>query len=190
MKFHLKKENRGVSVEAQRKRIQLGTVRLRVPSPALLSGLRIQGCCELWFRWQTRLEAPVAVAVVQAGGYSSHSGTSRCHGYGPYKQNFFNKVKKHRMWHPWDPQGQCVLPRSPAVTEGRTSGGPPSPPAASPSSQHLVLFTGQCSHATLVLPPSNQAARRIFKIYIYIQTIKAPRGLVGFYWTTPFHWPV
>ena len=85
---------------------------MRVPSPALLSGLRIQGCCELWFRWQTRLEAPVAVAVVQAGGYSSHSGTSRCHGYGPYKQNFFNKVKKHRMWHPWDPQGQCVLPRS------------------------------------------------------------------------------
>jgi len=36
------------------KRIQLGTVRLRVQSLALLSGSRIQSCHELWYRSQTR----------------------------------------------------------------------------------------------------------------------------------------
>ena len=37
---------------AQPKRIRLGAVRLRVPSLALLSGLRIQCCRELWYRSQ------------------------------------------------------------------------------------------------------------------------------------------
>ena len=35
---------------AQRKRIRLGTMRLRVPSLASLSGLRIWCCRELWSR--------------------------------------------------------------------------------------------------------------------------------------------
>ena len=35
---------------AQQKRIQLGTMRLRVLSLALLSGLRIWHCRELWCR--------------------------------------------------------------------------------------------------------------------------------------------
>ena len=34
----------------QRKRIQLGTMRLQVPSLALLSGLRTWHCCKLWCR--------------------------------------------------------------------------------------------------------------------------------------------
>ena len=40
---------------AQWKQIQLGTVRFQVQSLALLSGLRIRRCCELWCRSQTRL---------------------------------------------------------------------------------------------------------------------------------------
>ena len=42
----------GAPVVAQQKRIQLGTMRLWVRSLALLSGLRIQHCCELWCRSQ------------------------------------------------------------------------------------------------------------------------------------------
>ena len=36
---------------------------IAVPSLALLSGLRIQRCCELWFRLQMQLGSRVAVAV-------------------------------------------------------------------------------------------------------------------------------
>ena len=49
---------------AHQKRIQLGNMRLRVPSLALLSGLRIRHCHELWCTLQTRLGSGVAVAVV------------------------------------------------------------------------------------------------------------------------------
>ena len=50
-------------------RIRLGTMRLRVPSLASLSRLRISGlriwrCRELWYRLQMRLRSGVAVAVV------------------------------------------------------------------------------------------------------------------------------
>ena len=41
-------------------------MRTQVPSLAPLSGLRIQHCCELCCRPQTRLRSYVAVAVVQA----------------------------------------------------------------------------------------------------------------------------
>ena len=44
-----------VTCNFQRKRSRLGTMRLQVQSLALLSGLRIQRCCELWCR-------PAAVA--------------------------------------------------------------------------------------------------------------------------------
>ena len=46
-------------------------MRLRVRSLALLSGLRIWFCRELWCRLQTRLRCCIAVAVVQARGHSS-----------------------------------------------------------------------------------------------------------------------
>ena len=42
---------------AQWKQIQLGTMRFRVRSLALLRGLRIWHCCELWFR-------PAAIALI------------------------------------------------------------------------------------------------------------------------------
>ena len=51
---------------AQRKRIQLASMRTWVRSLALLSGLRLRRCRELWCRWQMRLGSGVAVAVVQA----------------------------------------------------------------------------------------------------------------------------
>ncbi len=64
-------------------------MRLRVRSLALLSGLRIRNCRELRCRLQTWLGSRVAVALVQAGGYSSDltlsRGTSICHGSGPRK---------------------------------------------------------------------------------------------------------
>ena len=63
--------NVGVPIMAQWKRIQLGITRVWVRSPALLSGLRIRRCRELWCRSQTWLGAGVAVAVAVAGSCSS-----------------------------------------------------------------------------------------------------------------------
>ena len=57
----------GIPVVAQQKQIQLGTMRLRVQSLASHSG----HCHELWYRSQVRLRSGVAVAVAQAGRYSS-----------------------------------------------------------------------------------------------------------------------
>ena len=58
---------------------------------ASLGGLRIQHCHELWCRSQIQLRSQVAVALVQAGGYSSNQtpslGTSICRGYGPKSTN-------------------------------------------------------------------------------------------------------
>ena len=68
---------RGVPVVAQRKLIWLVSMRMRVQSLALLNGLRIQRCCELWGRSQTRLRSDVAVAVVEASSYSSDSNFHR-----------------------------------------------------------------------------------------------------------------
>ena len=80
---------------AQWKQIQLGTMKLRVRSLALLSGSRIRCCRELWCRSQTQLGSVVAVTMVQASSYSSDStpclGTSiylRC---GPKKWKNKNK---------------------------------------------------------------------------------------------------
>jgi len=57
--------------------------------PALLRGLRIWCCRELWCWLQMQLRSGVAVALALAGGYSSDLtpslGTSMCHGSGPRK---------------------------------------------------------------------------------------------------------
>ena len=45
------------------KRTQLVSMRTRVQSLALLIGLRIWLCCELWYRSQMQLRSQVAVAV-------------------------------------------------------------------------------------------------------------------------------
>ena len=91
----------------QRKQIPLRTIRLQVPSLALLSGLRIWRCCELWGRSQMQLGSGVAMA--KAGSYSSDStpslGTSMCRRCRPKKEkkeksdfffwcDFFSSVKE------------------------------------------------------------------------------------------------
>ena len=53
----------GVPIMAQHKQIRLEPMRLQILSQALLSGLRIWHCHELWCRSQTWLRSGVAVAV-------------------------------------------------------------------------------------------------------------------------------
>ena len=73
-------------------------MRLRVQSLALLSGLKIQLCRELWRRSQTRLGSGIAVAVAVASNCSSNwhpgLGTSICCGCSPKKQKKTNKQTK------------------------------------------------------------------------------------------------
>ena len=57
------KKKVGVPFVVEQKKIQLGTMRLRVQSLALLCGLRFWRCRELWCRLQTRLRSCIAVAV-------------------------------------------------------------------------------------------------------------------------------
>ena len=72
----------GVPIMAQRELIQLVSMRMQVRSLALLSGLRIQRCLELWCKSQMWLRSGVAVLVAVAGRCSSHLtpslGTSIC----------------------------------------------------------------------------------------------------------------
>ena len=78
--------------------MNLASMRTQVWSLALLSGLSIRHCRELWCRLQTWLRSGITVAVVQAGSYSSDStpslGTSICHGCGPKKE----RKEKFHHW--------------------------------------------------------------------------------------------
>ena len=78
----------------------LVTMRIWVQSLALLSGLRIWHCCELWCRLPTLLGSGVAVAVVQAGSYSSDwtpsLGTSICLGEAALEKAERPKKKKKK----------------------------------------------------------------------------------------------
>ena len=55
----------------QQKQIRQGTMRLQFSSLALLSGLRIWCCPELWCRLKMQLRSHVAMTRVQAGSCSS-----------------------------------------------------------------------------------------------------------------------
>ena len=65
---------------------------------ALLSGLRIWSCHELWCSSQMRLGSHVGVAVVEAGSYSSDwipsLGTSICRECGPKRDKKTKKKKE------------------------------------------------------------------------------------------------
>ena len=82
---------------AQQKQIRLGTMRLRVQSLSSLSGLRIWRCYEWRCRVQTRLGSGMAMAVVQAGSYSSNLtlslGSSICHECSSKKKKIKKKEK-------------------------------------------------------------------------------------------------
>ena len=89
----------GVPIVAQRKWIQLGTMRLRVRPLALVSGLRIQPCHEMWCRSQMRLGSCVDVAVAKASSCSSDSipslGTFTCCGCSPQTQKKIVLLDQH-----------------------------------------------------------------------------------------------
>ena len=63
--------NEGVLIVAQRKRIQLASIRMWVRSLASFSGLRVQRFPELLCRSQMQLRSSVAMVVVLAGHCSS-----------------------------------------------------------------------------------------------------------------------
>ena len=85
--FSFLKSEIGVPIVAHWKQIWLVSMRVRNQSLALLSGLKIRHCCELYRRSQMWLGSCVAVAVVWASSCTSDStpslGTSICHGYSP-----------------------------------------------------------------------------------------------------------
>ena len=69
--IQIKTPTRGVPIVAQQKWTRLVSMRIWIRSLALLSVLRIQHCCELWCRSQMQFRSCIAVAVAQAGSYSS-----------------------------------------------------------------------------------------------------------------------
>ena len=112
-------------------------MRTRVPSLALLSGLRIQHCCELWCRSQTRLRSCIAVAVAWASSCRSIStpslGISICRGHGPWGkkkekkgQGLRKRTKSSNPFH--RPAQTCIKPTTavplpaPPLTHTHTPG--------------------------------------------------------------------
>ena len=77
---------------------QLVSMRTWVQSLALVGGLRIRHCHELWCRLQMQLGSHLAEAVVQASSYSSDStpslGTSICCGCSPKKTKTNKQTNK------------------------------------------------------------------------------------------------
>ena len=110
--------DRGVPVMAQRKQIRLASLRMHVQSLALLSGLMINSCCELWCWSQTWLRSCIAVGLAQASSYSSNStpslGTSISHSCGP-KKTKKKKIEvyghKCSLWHSslWEKHCKCPM---------------------------------------------------------------------------------
>ena len=82
-----------------RLRIQLESMRMWVQSLALLSGLRILCCRELWHRSQMWFGFGIAVAVVSAGSCSSNLtlslGTRICLTCSPKKKREEEWIAKH-----------------------------------------------------------------------------------------------
>ena len=81
----------------RRLRTQLVSMKMRVLSPALLSGLRIQHCHELQCRSQMQLGSGIAVARLHDGSCSSDStpslGTSTRQGYSPPQRRTLPRKK-------------------------------------------------------------------------------------------------
>ena len=69
--WHILKFLLGVPVVAQGKQIWPVSMRMQVQSLALLGGVRIRRCHELWCRSWMWLGSGVAVAIMQTGGCSS-----------------------------------------------------------------------------------------------------------------------
>ena len=149
-------------------------MRLRVQSLPLLSGLTIWRCCELWCRLQTWLGSYVAVALVQAGGYSSNRtpslGTSTCRGRIPRKDEKTKKKNKtpqknpknHTQNRTLDPSlPECLCPRVPAAERKlEFTQGPLSSPLRSTltfilSTSHFFLALSTSAAFSLVQAPTS-----------------------------------
>ena len=87
----------------QWKWIQLGILRLWVRSLASLNGLRIQCCCELWFRSQDRNPCCCDCSVGQhcSSNSTPSLGTSICRGCGPKKMKKKRKNKTKQKCSPF-----------------------------------------------------------------------------------------
>ena len=76
-------------------------MRTQVQSLALLNGLRIWFCHEMWCRLQIQLGSLIVVAMVQASGYSSDStsslGTSICSRCSPKKTKIKNTKQQQQQ---------------------------------------------------------------------------------------------
>ena len=98
---------------------------MRVQTLALVSGLRIQHCRELWARSQTWLGSGIAVAVTQAGDYSSDSapslGTCICRRLSPKKTKKKKKKKNVETHHPFIfPEPRTLCPSHSPLRGNRT----------------------------------------------------------------------
>ena len=107
------KESPGVPMVVQWLMNQLVSMRTRVRSLAMLSGLRIQCCRDLWCRSQTWLRSGIAVAMAVASSCSSNLTsrlvqTSRCRGCGP-KKKIKKKKKKESPFRELFPVHFCLL---------------------------------------------------------------------------------
>ena len=98
MKSKTRRNTRVNTDNKQRKWTWLVSMRMWVPSPALLSGLRILCRCELWWTLQTWLGSCLLVAGGQASRCSSEFtpslGTSICLGCSPKKPKKKKKKRK------------------------------------------------------------------------------------------------
>ena len=135
----------------QRRWIQLATIRFRVQSLASFRGLRIRRCRELWGRSQRWLGSWVAVALAQAGSWSSligpQPGSLHMSQAQPTKRKKGGKKEKIRGSSDWltakgggcqlvkcrkvskiftawaNPRLTCAPPRSCALWRGLRTGG-------------------------------------------------------------------
>ena len=96
----IKKLTQGVSFVAQQLTYPTRIHEVADSIPGLNQWIKIQSCCELWYRSQMRLGSRIAMAVVQASGCSSNStpslGISMCHRSSPKKKKEKKKKEKKK----------------------------------------------------------------------------------------------
>ena len=152
----MKNLSQGVPAVAQWTWTQLRSMRVWIRFLALLSGLRIQCCCELW---QMSLRSHVVVVVVQAGSCSSNStlslGTSIGHRCG-------NENQRQQQKNPHTLEKQSILAMHLDLNQKRglmltqRSQAPTPPPQEQAKPVHLNPALGWEETCNLVVWPPEQ----------------------------------